>query len=286
MKIALIGNKQKDKDGAYLKKVMDIASEMGIECYVCERSIDGNGYAYTDPRSIPVSCDFVITLGGDGTILQAARDFRKYSIPIAGINLGTLGYLAETEISGVENMLMSLKNEKYILEERMMLAGFLSENGDFNHNAVSQSLNDIVIKPKDSFKTVAINLYVNDKFVTKYNADGLIISTPTGSTAYNLSAGGPIIEPTTKMIIITPICSFSLGLGSIVFGGQDKIVLEMCTGRRDDNITGEAIFDGETRAPFNSGDRILIQKSSYVTTFVKFTETSFLEILREKMQNK
>lgn len=284
MKIAIIDNLTKDKNKKYLKQILSTAKKLKIDCYVCDTLKNGKKYIYTDPRKIPKDTNFVISLGGDGTILQAARDLRGYDYPIAGINLGTLGYLAETEMNQVENMLKSLKDGDYIYEDRMMISGFRINNNKASKQCISQSLNDVVIKSKDSFKTVAINLYVNDKFITKYNADGLIISTPTGSTAYNLSAGGPIIEPTTKMMIVTPICSFALGLGSIVFGGKDEIKLEMCSGRKNDKIKGEIIFDGVTKFDFNSGDKLLLKQSTYNAKFLKFTKTSFLEILREKMK--
>lgn len=284
MKIALIINKEKDPDYKHTKKIVSIIEKLDMEYYIVDCLKGGENYTYTNPKQIPKDIDLIITLGGDGTILQAARDIRGYNYPIAGINYGTLGYLAETEIHQVEEMLKKVKKGDYILENRMMLDGYIGKRGQNFTDADSHCLNDIVIKNTEPLKTVAINIYVNDKFITKYYADGIIVSTPTGSTAYNLTAGGPIIEPTTSMIIVTPLCSFTLGLGSIVFDGKDKIELEIDTGRKKENLKTVAIFDGVKQIPLKSGDTICIKKSKYNARFMKFTETSFLEILREKMK--
>ena len=228
---------------------------------------------------IPKDIDCVLTVGGDGTFIQASRRLFGRELPMLGINMGTLGYLTEVEVQNVEEAVKQLVEGNYTIEERMMLYGSAAYR-----NVRDVALNDIVMTRSGSMKIVHFNLYVNGEFLNSYDADGLIVSTPTGSTAYNLSAGGPIVEPTASLIVVTPICSHALNSRSIVFADKDEIVIEI--GAKRENQIEEAViaYDGADEVPLHTGDRIRIKKAWETAKIVKLSKVSFLETLREKMK--
>ena len=234
--------------------------------------------AYVERFNSLEDIDCVLVLGGDGTLIRASRELHSYDIPLLGINMGTLGYLAEVELESLEKSLDKLFLDEVHREDRMMLRGYL--NGKFEDVA----LNDIVLTRKGTLRVIRFNIYVNGELLNAYQADGVIISTPTGSTAYNLSAGGPIVAPTAAMFVVTPICSHALNTSSIVLSAEDEIVLELSLGR-DGNIEEAALsFDGERNIDVHTGDRITIKKAKDKTELLKLSKVSFLEILRKKMK--
>ncbi|MBQ9863644.1 MAG: NAD(+)/NADH kinase, partial [Lachnospiraceae bacterium] len=148
--------------------------------------------------------DAIIVLGGDGTMLRAARDLVEEEIPLLGVNLGSLGYLAEVEKSNITSALNDLISGEYFIEERMMLEGTIIRDGNVVTRTVA--LNDISVLKSQPFRAINFDVYVNGQFLKSYGADGVIVSTPTGSTGYNLSAGGPIVEPCADLLVLTPVC--------------------------------------------------------------------------------
>ena len=166
----------------------------------------------------------------------------------------------------------------YTVENRMMLSGTVK---DFRTDVV---LNDIVVTRSENLHIVRLNLYVNGVYLTSYQADGLIISTPTGSTAYNLSAGGPIVEPTASLILITPICSHSLNNSSIVVSDADLVEVEIGSRRNKEEEEAIVTFDGTDIMRLRTGERVVIQKAQEVTKLIKLSKLSFVETLREKMK--
>lgn len=240
-------------------------------------------YDYTDADRIPDDMECVIVLGGDGTLLQAARDVVDREIPLVGINLGTLGYLAEIDQHSVYPALDRLMSDRFTIERRMMLSGTVLREGKVI--AADIALNDIVIGREGAPRVVRFNNYVNDTFLNTYKADGIIISTPTGSTGYSLSAGGPIISPSASMILMTPLAPHTLNTRSIVFPAEDIIAVEIGKGRDGGPEQGMASFDGAARVPMVTGDRIVISKSKKDTRIIKINNISFLETMREKMSN-
>ncbi len=232
-------------------------------------------------KSIPPDTDCVLVLGGDGTLIQAAGRLAKSKIPLIGINLGTLGYLAEVEKEQIFPMLEHLLNGEYEIEERMMLSGtpFINGKREERHSA----LNDIVITRSGMRGIVSIHIFVNEKLLNVYEADGVIVSTPTGSTAYNLSAGGPIVEPVAKVILVTPICPHTLNTRAIVLSAEDNIRIEIGQGRRQGQDTAEASFDGGLACFLNAGEYVDIKKAKEVTRIIKMSKESFLDVLSRKM---
>lgn len=281
----IITNSIKDKDFAVTEQIASYLKEHGCQCKVYN-AYQGSGDAhfhYTDARQIPVDVECIIVLGGDGTLLQAARDVVDLGIPLLGINLGTLGYLAEIEKNKIFPALDKLMADDYTMEKRMMLQGTVYHKG--KRIAADLALNDIVISREGALRVVNFLAYVNGAFLTSYKADGIIISTPTGSTGYSLSAGGPIVAPSAAMILMTPLAPHTLNTRSIVFPPEDKIVIEIGAGRDGLEEKGLASFDGDTSIHLVTGDRIEIERSEQDTKIIKISNRSFLETLRKKMRN-
>lgn len=231
-----------------------------------------------DTYVVPPETDCVLVLGGDGTLIRAARELYAYGVPLLGINLGTLGYLTEVELQNIESAMDILMEEEPTVEARMMLKGTLHDGKE------DVALNDIVVTRLGALRVIRFNVYVNGELLNSYQSDGIIISTPTGSTGYNLSAGGPIVEPTAAMIVLTPICSHALNTSSIVLSAEDEIVIEIGKGRDNGIEEAGVSFDGGEMAEVHTGDRIVIKKAEDTTKLLKLSKVSFLEILRKKMK--
>jgi len=273
-KFLIITNYTKDDGRMITSRIQSYLEKKGKECVF---PLLENG-EHIVPGSIPKDTDCAIVIGGDGTLIRASRTLVFEGVPILGVNLGTLGYLTEVEVQNIEAAIDQLISGDYIIEDRMMLYGKV--RGEKREIA----LNDIVVSRSGGMRILSFHLYVNGEFLNTYQADGIIISTPTGSTAYNLSAGGPIIEPTASMILVTPICSHTLTKGSIVFSADDEVVIEL--GARRDEVKDEAVisFDGADLTAFETGDRLVIKRARETTGLVTLKRTSFLETLREKMK--
>ena len=216
---------------------------------------------------------FVITIGGDGTLLKAARFYAPMDTPIFGINLGRLGFLAQANIDEIDFAIDSLINEKYKIQSRMMLSACEGK---------ILALNDIVIKGDTFSRTSKLFLSINGKVVCDYLADGIIISTPTGSTAYTLSAGGPVISPELESIVIVPICPHTLTSRPLVIPAEEKIEI---SGRINcSNLKISA--DGQNTLDINANDSIIIQKSNTKAKLVILEKENneFYSILRKKLQ--
>lgn len=220
--------------------------------------------------------DAAIVLGGDGTMLRAARDLGGHPTPLVGINLGTLGFLTEIEVSNVNQALDRLLKDDYILEKRMMIEG--SVNGDTYH-----ALNDIVITRAGFSRIIGLNIYVNDELLETYEADGVIVATPTGSTGYNLSAGGPIVSPKSKAIVVTPISPHSLMAKSVVFDSTDNVRIEIVKKRKTQDTEAIVSFDGSDNTELSAGDVVTAKMSSREISVIKMYDVNFYKILRDKI---
>jgi len=257
----------------------------GCRCQirVREERWDG-GPSYTDASKIPADTECILVLGGDGTLIEAARDTVELDIPLLGINLGSLGFLAEVEKNNIPHALQLLIDNAYHIEQRMMLDGRVYRAG--KEDGRSHALNDIVITRSGSLQIMHFHIYVNGQFLNGYDADGIILSTPTGSTGYNLSAGGPIVEPRASLLVLTPICPHTLNSRSIVLSAGDEVVVEMAEGKKGAQCLAEVNFDGGHTMGLKPGDRIVVTKSEKTTEIVKLSQASFLEVLHRKMSEK
>ena len=277
-------NKHKDKNLMATERIRSYLQQKGQRVTVLIREPEyKNRYEgdCEEAPDIPPGVDCMIVLGGDGTVLQAARETKKILIPIIGVNLGTLGYMTEIEPGNLEEALERLIRGDYEQESRMMLNGricFQDKRED-----EGWALNDIVISRSGSLQIIKFNIYVNGQFLNNYNADGVIVTTPTGSTGYNLSAGGPLVEPRAKLIMLTPICPHTLNQRSIILSPEDVIEIEIPQGRDGRMQTVEANFDGSHVVPMCTGDHIRIVKSEKITEFIQLNQVSFLEVLHKKM---
>ncbi len=270
----LITNQMKDTDNRVTNEIKAYIEQHGKVCYISEKDEQG----YILPGSVPKDIQCALVIGGDGTLIRAARQLSGTDIPLLGINMGTLGYLAEVELNEVHHALDRLFKDDMEIENRMMLNGKVC--GVSEHTA----LNDIVVTREGSLRIVHFNVYVNNVLLNSYHADGIIVSTPTGSTGYNLSAGGPIIEPTASMFVITPICSHALNASSIVLSGEDTIEVEIGEGRYRGTEHACVTFDGTEMLSVMTGDRIAIQKAQNTTRLLKLNKESFMKIMRKKMK--
>lgn len=230
---------------------------------------------------LPVGVDFLLVLGGDGTVLQAARETLHSHVPLIGVNLGTLGFMTQIEPSNLESALDRLIAGDYREESRMLLEG----RAELKNEGIREglALNDVVISRSGPLRVISIKIYVNGSFLHEYQADGMIITTPTGSTGYNLSAGGPLVEPGAKLLMLTPICPHSLNHRSIILSPEDVVTIEIPMGKEDKEQELSASFDGANSFTMRTGDRMVIKRSEESARFLQLSKVSFLETLHEKM---
>lgn len=262
----IITNTMKDDEYRITAQVRSYLERYGKKCSLSQEG------------EIPNQVDCAIVLGGDGTLIQAARQLVKYEIPLIGVNLGTLGYLTEVEVKTLEQDLYRLAMGELDIESRMMLSGVI------NGHTRDIALNDVVVTRKGALRVIHFNIYMNGTLLNSYQADGVIISTPTGSTGYNLSAGGPVVEPTASLIVITPICSHALNTSSIVLSAEDVLEVEVGEGRYG-NIEDAAVsFDGTEMISLQTGDRIVVKRAKERTKLVKLSKESFMKTMRRKMK--
>lgn len=279
----IIANKAKEEAVKASEKIVEYLEDRGLHATVDNSVFDPVSLKYTDKNLVPKDTECIIVLGGDGTILHATVDLKELSLPILGINLGTLGYLSEADPSDMLDALKRLIDDDFSIMERMMIQGRIFK-GDEKYESHS-AFNEIVISGSRSMQMISVQIYINDKLLHTYNADGIIVATPTGSTGYNLSAGGPIVNPSADMIIVTPICSHSMDNRSIIFGSDDKIRIVINEGRYGNEQSVEAVFDGSNHVKLKTGDSITITKSDYSIKLLKLKEESFLDTLHNKLKD-
>jgi len=222
--------------------------------------------------------DLIISLGGDGTLLRAARLAATEDIPIFGVNLGGLGFLTQIGIDDLEKSLEKLYQEKYFLDERMMLSSIVKRREKEIKKITA--LNDVVIGKGAFARIICLPTYVNNDYVITYSADGLIVSTPTGSTAYSLSAGGPIVNPNINSIILTPICPHTLSARPLIIGENDQVKITLESSEEEVMVT----IDGQEGFILEPNDEVIIKKSDHKAQLITFKEKSFYAILREKLR--
>ena len=278
-KFCIVTNRIKDNNLALTDHIKKFLEDRGKTCIIANERTEEDPLLVTRKHLsvIPEDAELCIVLGGDGTMLQAARSIAFMDIPIIGVNLGTMGYLAEVDENSVDDALDKILKGEYEIEDRMMLRGSLEGKKDY-------SLNDIILTRYQDIATIGYNIYVNDQFLCSYHADGLIVSTPTGSTGYNMSAGGPIIEPSAHMILVTPVCPHTLNSRSIVFSPGTRIVVELMEGRFGQNQQAITSFDGSGTLLMNSGDKLEIKMSKKTTKILKLNRVSFLETISKKFE--
>lgn len=279
-KFYIISNYLKDPDLAYAQIIKDKLDKLGAKAIVASKE-EQIRPGYTNLSGIESDTECAIVLGGDGTVLRAAANLSGLHIPLVGINLGTLGFLAEIQKDQVDEALKKLVDDQFDLEERMMLEGKLLRDGKILDHF--HALNDITISRNGHMQMLQIALSVNQQLLHRYQADGIIVATPTGSTGYSLSAGGPIVDPKASLMVVSAICPHSMQNRSIILSPEEEVVIEAESRGEDITFAMEATFDGSYRIPLREGDQIAISKSVKTTKLIKLYKQSFLDVLQKKM---
>jgi NAD+ kinase len=230
-----------------------------------------------EKREISQQADLLIVLGGDGTLLSVARAAHPHNIPILAVNLGSLGFLAEISIDELYPTLENILAGKFEIENRMLLNACIWRNGEKveDHNV----LNDVVINKGAVARIISLQVLVNGQYMTSYRADGLIIATPTGSTAYSLSAGGPIIHPSMHTLVLSPICPFTLTNRSILIPDQSIIQVKLAAEYDDVRVT----LDGQEGYDMRAGDILKIKKTKTSLQLIRGPNKNYYQILRDKL---
>lgn len=270
-KIGININSSKDSEGKildFIKKIVyNVGSEVEVNVFKDSENLD----------SLETSkLDALIVLGGDGTILSTARAVKKYEVPLIGINIGNLGFLADIECSEAVEALTEYFKGNYYIEDRMMIdCKFNNKNGDEIYTA----LNDVVLSKGTLARMVKYEIYINNKHYTNFSADGVIVSTPTGSTAYSLSSGGPLVYPTLPILSITPICPHSIGIRTLIIDGNNEIVIRVKKNYESVFLT----IDGQEAFELTDTDYITISSSLYKCKLIKLESYDYFNILRKKI---
>lgn len=225
--------------------------------------------------------DCAIVVGGDGTMLRAIAPLVAHSIPIIGVNLGTVGFLTEVEVDEIEDFLQQLFENNYEYKDRIMLEGTVYRDGKQQFRAIG--INDVVLNRGGFSTIVAYQLRINGEIVSSYRADGILVATPTGSTGYNLSAGGAIVSPTASVFIITPICPHSFMDRSMVVAKEDTISIKIDKIGQKEEDEAYLMIDGHMSIEVKEGDEIQVRLSDQYARFLSVNTKGFYEVLRRKM---
>lgn len=272
MRIAVLTNKMKDKGLEVAIKTAQFLADradvyMSDDCVLpCDCRVN-----YLPYKKIFECVDQAVVIGGDGTLLNVASDCSKSHIPALGINLGRVGFMTEVEVADIESSLLKLLSGDCTKEKRMLLKASINDEETYH------ALNDLVVSKRDHEQLIGVDLYADNELVYHYNADGLIIATPTGSTGYSISAGGPVIDPVMKLYVATPICAHMLLARSAVLPSEKELVIKICD--------KEAIIsaDGQIKRIITPEDVIRISKSDYEFELVKIGNNNFYNTLINKL---
>ncbi len=279
---AIITNKYRDEKGKLTEKIVQYIKQKGGNCTVLNNIDENTGkYRIISQEETPDNLECVITIGGDGTLLHAAKDLKGRDVLFVGINKGNLGFLAEIHQDEIKRGIDRLIDDQFNVECRMMLNGGVYRNGKKIYSG--DVLNDIVIHRGGDLAVTCFEVYVNGQLLGEYTADGVILSTPTGSTAYNLSAGGPVARPDSQMILMTPICPHTIGNRSIIFAKQDVLEIHIKKAKQPNVELRKAVFDGDGIVDLISGDFIRVKAAEEQTKIVKLDEGSFLQAIKDKL---
>ena len=273
-KFCIIVNKDRDEQLELTGRVQDFLASQGKTFAVRMESLDEADAVW---KPIPSDIDCFIVLGGDGTMMRAASRLKEFDVPVLGINAGTLGYLTGVEAKDAEKGLERLCNGKFRVQNRMMLDATI--NGVYADTA----LNEVAITRSGVSRMIQMAVYINGGLLDIVTGDGLLISTPTGSTGYNLSAGGAIVTPEARLILITPICPHSLTSREVVVSAEDEIMIEIRHSRRGPEVGAVVTFDGREAVELSANDKIVVKHSAYTTKLIQLDDRTFFEVLRSKL---
>ncbi len=273
MLIGIYSNRQRDKDSAVTKKTVALVKSYGIDCFV------DDGMHFHDSCDEPqLRPDVVIVIGGDGTMLSATRKYARTGCLFVGINMGRVGFLLQNETHSIEDAIARVVKGNYSVEDRMMLRARLTDSRG-NYIKTAYALNDIIVSQRNVLKLVNLEIKINDEVATRPDCDGAIVSTPTGSTGYSMSAGGPIVYPTIDVILVTPICAHTISAKSYVISGSDSVTVKEV---RTEELTS-MVADGITVCDIPTGHSVVINKADFKAKFIYFAGKNFFATYREKL---
>lgn len=279
-KIFIFPNFEKKQVKSILEKLLDFFYKQGVEVILPDAyaSIYNTQYFSKEQEKGFPNLKFAVALGGDGTILNLLKEIVSIQVPICGINLGQVGFLADLKLLDLENILRKILAQQYTLEARKMLKIEVSNAGELCWRA--HALNDIVLARKHNSQMLRINVDFSDSSNIKYPVDGLIFSTPTGSTAYSLSAGGPIVHPTLDVTLITPICAYAMYTKPLVISTQEKTVVSLASNSGVGSIT----IDGISYGVIKQQHTIKITASEYQAYFIRVNEANYYPTWQERLR--
>lgn len=283
LKIAVIPNLSKKNADVYTSKVIKKIFSLNAEVLMLSDKQkffnDRKIKYYSNIGNLIFNCDIVITIGGDGTIIHKAKHAARFSKPILGINLGKIGFVAGLEPTEIDKLEQLIKG-KYTVEKRMMLSVNVKK-GETTRKFYA--LNDVVITKGLYSGLVNLNVTLNNDEITKYVADGIILATPTGSTAYSLSAGGPVIEPSMKCILLTPICQHSMFSRPVIFGENSKINITAKTREKDESVLS---IDGGRPIIISDRDLVSVEAAKMTVSLIKLKNQNFYKVLNSKLSER
>lgn len=278
--VGIYVNVRKEHSFYYANYIIDKLYSLDVLTVTTEKvqEVLSNDKVKVDDDFFFNSSDFIIVLGGDGTMLTVVREMGEFQIPIIGINFGKLGFLTEIEEKEIDDTLLHLLSNNYKVEKRMMLEVQVYENRELTRYF---AFNDIVISRASDSRIISLKTYADNAFIDEYRGDGMIIATPTGSTAYSLAAGGPIVDPDNQIIILTPICPHSLYNNRSVIINSNKNVHIVLACKSDEE--GVVTVDGQIFIPLENESKVTIKASKQCVQLIKINDKNFFDVLRHKL---
>ena len=281
MRIAVFPNVDKPNAGAVLDRIFQFFSERDVQLMLPmdEARFFRCAETYGVENIEQAPADMALSLGGDGTLLGVCHRYGRNAVPVCGINIGTLGFMADIELDELEDRLEKILVGGYYIEQRLLLAGFVKSNG--RERFLGNAINDVVVTKGGMARMLRLGLSINETHLMDYKADGIIVASPTGSTAYSLSAGGPIMNPTIQALLVTPICAHTFNMRPLVVNEHDVIHIHIAAVHQDILVT----FDGQESFHLLPGDEVVVRKAQQSARIVKFEDQDYYRILRTKLWN-
>ncbi|MEM1402906.1 MAG: NAD(+) kinase [Pseudomonadota bacterium] len=280
-KVGVIGRSRQDGIEAVLADLLNAVNGAGSEVLLEDRfgDLTGQGYELLDRETIGRDADLIIVLGGDGSMLSAARTLLKYGKPMLGVNRGRLGFLTDISPDRIQEHIGAVLSGAYTSEERFLLDVCVMRSD--KAVAEGDALNDVVVNSGTSAQMIEVELYIDGEFVNRQRADGLIVSTPTGSTAYSLSGGGPIMHPSLDALLVLPMFPHALSSRPIVIRGDSEIRIDVLT---RNSIHPPVTCDGQVTMTARPGDSVTLRRNPSTLTLLHPTDHSFYASCRDKLQ--
>ncbi|MBP5200565.1 MAG: NAD(+)/NADH kinase [Schwartzia sp.] len=279
MRIAVFPNIDKEDAPEVLARIIRFFRDKDVRLML---PADSAAFFHCEDCGVPdidgQPMDMALSIGGDGTLLGVCRRVYEKNVPVCGVNIGTFGFLADIELAELEAKLGKILRGEYHLEERMVISGFVQSAGK-EERFLGHAINDVVVTKGGAARMLQLGLSVDGFHVMDYKADGLIVSTATGSTAYSLSAGGPLVNPKIKALLLTPICPHTFNARPIVMDENETIKIDIAALHRDIMVT----FDGQESFHLLPGDAVIVRRAALPAKIVKFDDKNYYQTIRTKL---